>query len=87
LTVDSIDTIPVITGPVQIQAELTKLDRLTPKSGRDPFVAQPYSESSVIITTTAKSDTAQFVFTFLLALVGDSNRFGLTHQLVSAVPT
>jgi hypothetical protein len=82
-----IDALPLITGPVRIQAELAKLGRLKPQSGRDAFVAQPYNESGVIIMTTAKSDTAQFVFTFLLALVGDSNRFGLTHQLVRAVPT
>jgi hypothetical protein len=81
-----VDALPLVTGPAQIVAELAKLGRLTPQQGRDSFVAQPYKDAGVIITTTARSEGAQFVFTFVVAPAGDSNRFGVTHQLVHTVP-
>jgi hypothetical protein len=66
-------------------ADLIKLGHLTLQSGSDNFVAQPYDIGKILVTAPAKSESDRYIFTFIIAMVGEGNRFGVTHQLIHAV--
>jgi hypothetical protein len=66
-------------------ADLTKLGHLTPQPGSDTFVAQPYDSDKILITAKAKSESDQYIFTFIVTAVNEANRFGVTHQLIHAI--
>jgi hypothetical protein len=71
-------------GPNAICAELAELTRpghLTAQLGPEAIAAQPYDDK-ILVVATARSETDQYVFTFVLAINGDQNRFGVTHQLI-----
>jgi hypothetical protein len=67
--------------------EIFKLTGLALVSSTKSSVSQPYgAEGSVIITANVKSDSHHYVATFILALVGEGNRYGIIDQLLHPIP-
>jgi hypothetical protein len=69
-------------GREAVLAEVTKLKGLSLAAPQKSYAAQPFkSDGSVLITANMKTETAAYVITFVLSLVGEGNRFGITDQL------
>jgi hypothetical protein len=76
----------LVRGRSNIVAALAKLDKIAGPPSHLNHVAQPYCGDGVIITAVVASESAKFVMTYILAIVGDGNQFGITHHLIHNVP-
>jgi hypothetical protein len=50
------------------------------------YIPQPYGSSDVLITAGVKSPSVSYVMTFVLSLIGEDNRFGITYHLIHRIP-
>jgi hypothetical protein len=73
-------------GRDAVVAEVTKLKSLQLAVPQKPYVAQPFkTDGSVLVTSNMKTETAAYIITFILSIVGEGNRFGITDQLFHLV--
>jgi hypothetical protein len=64
-------------------AEMAKFKTLKLPESQQNFVAQPYGQKNeVIVTVPLKGEEVDYVMTFVLANVGEGNRFGITQQII-----
>jgi hypothetical protein len=73
----------LVRGRSTVVDELAKLGKL---ALLPTYAAHPYNDNGVIVTAKAASETAKYIMTFILALVGDGSQFGITHQIVHVTP-
>jgi hypothetical protein len=71
-----------ISGRANIVSALASLGKLTLGN----YFAQPYSGDDVLVTAGVKAGSESFVMTFIVALIGEGNHFGVTYHLCHHIP-